>query len=293
MIGTAGCRPPAPGTRPPPDPLRLSHYRRRTEFFVVDVCSTTLPPSCRAGRPIDRPRRARVGGPVGGRAPHRSLHGPARRRSAGHPPGTRSALGTGTPDNIKGKQGFTVVDMTDVDLFRPIDQITLPTGPVYWVEGIERGDQMANWSPDEALPAIESSGRTPLTIGEGIFWLLQQPDALERGRCFMTIGSRLRKPDGALDPGHPPSGSATAPAVTDRRTATHRKSVGAGPATGTPGSALPRRCVAAPQQLNRPASSGMTKRKSAWTGPLTDRRGPPTLPRRWPAPHRGRYRDRR
>ena len=99
----------------------------------------------------------------------------------------------------QGKQGFTVVDMSDVDLFRPLDQITLPTGPVYWVEGIERGDQMANWSPDEALPAIESTGRTPLTIGEGIFWLLQQPDALERGRCFMTIGSRLRKPDGALD----------------------------------------------------------------------------------------------
>ena len=99
----------------------------------------------------------------------------------------------------EGKDGFTVVDMPDVDLFRPLDQITLPMGPVYRVEGIDRGDEMANWSPDEALPAIESSGRTPLTVGEGIFWLLQQPHALERGRCFMTIGSRRRKPNGALD----------------------------------------------------------------------------------------------
>ena len=99
----------------------------------------------------------------------------------------------------EGKQGFTVIDMPDVDLFGPIDQVSLPTGAVYLVEGINRGDEMANWSPDEALPAIESSGRTPLTVGEGIFWLLQQPHALERGRCFMTIGSRLRKPNGALD----------------------------------------------------------------------------------------------
>lgn len=99
----------------------------------------------------------------------------------------------------EGQHGFTVVDMPDVDLFGPIDQIALPAGPMYRLEGIDRGDQMANWSPDEALPAIESRGRTPLTVGEGIFWLLQQPHALERGRCFMTIGSRLRKPNGALD----------------------------------------------------------------------------------------------
>jgi len=99
----------------------------------------------------------------------------------------------------EGKQGFTVVDMTDVDLFTPIDQAQLPVGPVYLVDDIDRGDHLANWSPDEALPEIASKGRTPLTLGEGIFWLLQQPSALERGRCFMTVGSRLRKPNGTLD----------------------------------------------------------------------------------------------
>ena len=36
-------------------------------------------------------------------------------------------------------------------------------------------------------------------MGEGIHWLLQQPEVLQRGRCFMTIGSRLRKANGALD----------------------------------------------------------------------------------------------
>jgi hypothetical protein len=98
-----------------------------------------------------------------------------------------------------GERGFVVVDMPDVDDFAPIEQITLPPGPVYLLEGLDRGDHMANWSSDEALPAISAADRTPLTVGEGIHWLLQRPDVLERGHCFMTIGSRLRKPNGALD----------------------------------------------------------------------------------------------
>ena len=49
---------------------------------------------------------------------------------------------------------------------------------------------MLNWSPEEALPAILQLGRTPLTISEGISWLLQQPQLLERNHCFMTIASR-------------------------------------------------------------------------------------------------------
>ncbi len=98
-----------------------------------------------------------------------------------------------------GKHGFVVVDLPDVDDFTPIEQVTLPDGPVYSLCDIDRGDQMANWSPDEALPAITANGRTPLTLGEGIQWLLQQPQALERNHCFMTIASRLRKPNGLLD----------------------------------------------------------------------------------------------
>lgn len=98
-----------------------------------------------------------------------------------------------------GKHGFVVVDMPDVDDFSPIGQIELPPGSVYVTSGLDRGDHMANWSPDEALPAITAAGRTPLTVVEGIHWLLQQPEVLERGHCFMTIGSRLCKPNGSLD----------------------------------------------------------------------------------------------
>lgn len=98
-----------------------------------------------------------------------------------------------------GKSGFVVVDMTDLDDFAPIAGVDIPDGPFYAIDGIDRGEEMLNWSPDEALPAITGAGRTPLTIGEGIAWLLQQPDRLEPNKCFMTIGSRLTRPDGTLD----------------------------------------------------------------------------------------------
>lgn len=97
------------------------------------------------------------------------------------------------------KAGFVVTDMTDVDLFAPLGTIELPDTPLYVVGGVDRGDDMANWSPDEALPALTTASRTPLLLTEGIHWVLQRPDALERNHCFMTIGSRLRKPNGTLD----------------------------------------------------------------------------------------------
>jgi hypothetical protein len=98
-----------------------------------------------------------------------------------------------------GKPGFVVSDMTDVDDFTPIPAADVPDAPLYLVVDLDRGDAMANWSPDEALAWIVDAGRTPLTLTEGVHWLLQQPDALERGHCFMTVGSRLTKPSGAVD----------------------------------------------------------------------------------------------
>jgi hypothetical protein len=100
---------------------------------------------------------------------------------------------------LNDKPGFVVTDMTDVDQFKPVDEAKLPDSPVYAVSDLDRGDEMANWSPDEALPAITGAGRTPLTLGEGIHWVLQQPDVLDRNHCFMTIGSRKPKANGTFD----------------------------------------------------------------------------------------------
>jgi len=100
---------------------------------------------------------------------------------------------------IDGRKAFVVSDMSDVDEFAPIASVAVPQTPIYVLRDLDRGDAMANWSPDEALPAIEAAGRTPLTLAEGLHWLIQQPEALQRGRCFMTVGSRRHKPDGRLD----------------------------------------------------------------------------------------------
>jgi hypothetical protein len=99
----------------------------------------------------------------------------------------------------RGVAGFVVEDMTDVDEFSPIESALPPSDGWYLLTGLDRGDDLANWSPDEALPAILAAGRTPLTHVEGLHWVLQQPEVLERNRCFMTIGSRRRRPDGKLD----------------------------------------------------------------------------------------------
>jgi hypothetical protein len=88
------------------------------------------------------------------------------------------------------KPGFVVPDLTDVAAYVPIEGVEVPEAPVYLVTDPQRGDEMANWSPDEALPAIVAAGRSPMTIHEGLSWLLQQPDVLDRNHCFMTIGSR-------------------------------------------------------------------------------------------------------
>ena len=92
--------------------------------------------------------------------------------------------------------GFVVVDMADLDEFVARADVDVPDRPLYLVHDVERGDEMRNWSPDEALPAITGRGRTPLTVNEGISWLLQEPDRLEGNRCFMTIASRKPKPKG-------------------------------------------------------------------------------------------------
>ncbi|GAA1608748.1 DUF5701 family protein [Actinoplanes couchii] len=97
-----------------------------------------------------------------------------------------------------GKPGFVVEDMTDLDQFQPITGVDVPQNPLYLITEPDRGDDMRNWSPDEALPAIRDRGRTPLTIHEGISWLLQNPTILEPNHCFMTIASR--KPSDARTP---------------------------------------------------------------------------------------------
>lgn len=96
------------------------------------------------------------------------------------------------------KPGFVVEDMTDVDAFAPTG-VDLPDTSLYLVKAPERGDEFENASPAEALEAITAAGRSPLLLTEGLLWVLQVPEVLERNHCFMTIGSRTRTASGRLD----------------------------------------------------------------------------------------------
>jgi hypothetical protein len=71
----------------------------------------------------------------------------------------------------------------------------VPDLPLYLVTDPARGDDLRGTTPVQALSAIRAAGRTPLTLNEGISWLLQDPHVLQPGACFMTLGSR--KPAGA------------------------------------------------------------------------------------------------
>jgi hypothetical protein len=95
-----------------------------------------------------------------------------------------------------GKAGFVVADMTDVDRFAPIEGVAVPELPLYLVVGPTRGDDLRNTTPVHGLAAIRAAGRTPMTLNEGISWLLQDPAVLMPGACFMTIGSRKPSPTG-------------------------------------------------------------------------------------------------
>lgn len=97
------------------------------------------------------------------------------------------------------REGFVVEDMTDLDEFAPIVGVDVPDAGLYVVRDVERGDDLLGWKPDDAVPEIVGRGRSPMTISEGISWLLQEPVALEANACFMCAGSRKVKATGGLD----------------------------------------------------------------------------------------------
>ncbi|MBC2934380.1 DUF5701 family protein [Nocardioides sp. zg-1228] len=92
--------------------------------------------------------------------------------------------------------GFVVKDMTDVDAFAPVEEV--PPMP-YVAIGLDRGEAFLGRTPAESVPEIVAAGRSPLTLAEGLHWVLQEPEVLERNACFMAPGSRLRRANGTYD----------------------------------------------------------------------------------------------
>jgi hypothetical protein len=102
--------------------------------------------------------------------------------------------------SLNGKPGFVVVDLDDLGEFADVPDLDVPESDLYLLTGVDRGDDLRNWSPAEAYVELARRERSPLTVNEGISWLLAQPELLEPNHCFMTIGSRkVKQPSGVLD----------------------------------------------------------------------------------------------
>jgi hypothetical protein len=96
----------------------------------------------------------------------------------------RLAGGTvpGVLDRNHGEQGLAP--------YRPIEEVGPPPAPAYALVDVERGEEFCGVPPQDALPVLLGRGRTPLTILEGIVFVLLYPQALEKNACFMLSGSR-------------------------------------------------------------------------------------------------------
>ncbi|WP_298887358.1 DUF5701 family protein [uncultured Serinicoccus sp.] len=95
------------------------------------------------------------------------------------------------------RPGFVVEDLTDLPEFDPAPGVQVPDADLYAVLAPERGDEYADRSPDEVDPQIRARGRDLMTATEGVAWVLQQPEVLERNHCFMTTGSRRARVSGS------------------------------------------------------------------------------------------------
>jgi Family of unknown function (DUF5701) len=89
-----------------------------------------------------------------------------------------------------GATGFSVMDADDLARFAPIDSVRVPAGGAYLLADVDLGAGNRNVTPDDALPAIEDEGRSPLTIDEGIALVTQRPQAVAKNAGFSLLGSR-------------------------------------------------------------------------------------------------------
>lgn len=91
---------------------------------------------------------------------------------------------------LNNKPGFVNGDSQDIHTFEPIEAVEIPEGQAYLVFDLDRGADTLNVRPDDALVTLTAQGRTPLTYDEGIAFVTQFPESLEKNNCFSLVASR-------------------------------------------------------------------------------------------------------
>ncbi|KRE69991.1 DUF5701 family protein [Paenibacillus sp. Soil750] len=90
----------------------------------------------------------------------------------------------------EGKNGFSVMDVEEINRFQPIEGIGLPEGRAYLLLDIDTGTGTLNVTPTAALASITQENRSPLTIEEGISVITHFPEVLRKNNGFSLLGSR-------------------------------------------------------------------------------------------------------
>jgi hypothetical protein len=88
-----------------------------------------------------------------------------------------------------GGSGFTSMDDEDLARFRPLPELGVPSAP-YLLLDVDTGGGNRNVPPGQVLPGLAASGRTPLTIAEGLAVLVSDHGVLRSRNCFSLAGSR-------------------------------------------------------------------------------------------------------
>lgn len=77
-----------------------------------------------------------------------------------------------------------------LDPYTPLPELHVPPDQPYLLVDVDRGDEFGGVRPRDAVASIQETGRSPLTITEGVVLQLLRPDLLQPNRCFMLAGSR-------------------------------------------------------------------------------------------------------
>lgn len=95
-------------------------------------------------------------------------------------------------ERVERGAGAGVVSMSPKEPadFLPTPVVSLPTGDAYLAIGVETGTDYLNVTPANALQCILGSGRSPLTLEEGVAVITQFPQSLRKNACFSLPGSR-------------------------------------------------------------------------------------------------------
>ncbi|MEV4494989.1 DUF5701 family protein [Micromonospora arborensis] len=92
----------------------------------------------------------------------------------------------------KRKPGILDRNYAEADLpsFDPIKELEAPTGPAYLLFDVDRGEEFRNLPPITAVEGMNTQGRLPISIDEGLAFITLHPAALASNRCFSLVGSR-------------------------------------------------------------------------------------------------------